>query len=85
LALSAYSRSSILTYLEEALAEGFAQIRINGLMGLLTAVRFPVANGYMTLQALACEGAEIGKITLGTEQFSVQFVAGSPASANEPQ
>jgi hypothetical protein len=81
LALSAYARSAILRYLEEALAESFAQLRVNGLSHLLTALRFPVAFGYITLQQIACEGAEIGKIVFGTERFSVQFVVGPPPAA----
>lgn len=81
LAMSGYSRSAILRYLEEALAESFAQVRVNGLGGLLTGIRFPVANGYMSLQQLACEGAEIGTIVFGTERFSVQFVPEAPANA----
>jgi hypothetical protein len=81
LAMSAYARSAILKYLEEALAESFAQIRVNGLSHLLTALRFPVVSGYVTLQQLACEGAEIGKIVFGTERFSVQLVAGPPPAA----
>lgn len=79
LAMSAYSRSAIMRYLEEMLAETFAQLRVNGVQGLMTGIRFPVRNGYMTLQQLACEGAEVGKITVGTEQFSVQVVPGSPS------
>ena len=59
--------------------ETFAQLRVNGIQTLLTGIRFPVVNGHMTLQQLACEGAEIGKITMGTQQFSVQFVAGPPS------
>lgn len=78
LAISAYTRSAILRYLEESLAESFAQIRVNGLGHLLTGIRFPVSNGYLTLQQLACEGAELGKIVFGTERFSVQFIAGAP-------
>jgi len=77
--MSAYSRSAIMRYLEDMLAETFAQLRVNGVQGLLTGIRFPVANGYMTLQQLLCEGAEIGKITVGTQLFSVQFVIGSPS------
>jgi len=76
LAVSAYARSAILRYLEESLAESFAQIRVNGLAHLITGIRFPISNGYLTLQQLACEGAELGKIVFGTERFSVQFVAG---------
>ncbi len=81
LAVSAYARSAILRYLEEALAESFAQIRVNGLAHLLTGIRFPISNGYLTLQQLACEGAALGKITFGTERFSVQFVVGAPPPA----
>jgi hypothetical protein len=78
LAMSAYARSALMRYLEEALAEGFAQVRVNGLSQVMTGIRFPVANGYMSLQALACEGAEIGTIVMGGQRFSVQFVPGTP-------
>ncbi len=78
LAVSAYTRSAILRYLEESLAESFAQIRVNGLGHLLTGIRFPISNGYLTLQQLACEGAELGKIIFGTERFSVQFIVSGP-------
>jgi hypothetical protein len=81
-AMSGYSRSAILRYLEEAPAESFAQLRVNGLQGLMTGLRFPVANGYLTLRQLACEGVEVGTIVLGTERFSVQYLVGEPASAH---
>jgi hypothetical protein len=84
LGMSAYARSVFLTYLEEALAETVAQMRMNGLTGLMTGIRFPIANGYITLQQLASEGAEIGTIIVGTERFSVQFIPGQPASAQQP-
>lgn len=83
LRMSAYTRSALMRYLEEAMAETFAQLRVNGLSSLMTGLTFPVANGYMTLQQLACEGAEIGTILLGTERSSIQFVPGSPPSAEE--
>jgi hypothetical protein len=53
-------------------------------VGLLTGIKFPVANGYMPLQTLACEGAEIGTIMLGAQRFSVQVVVGPPSSAHAP-
>jgi hypothetical protein len=84
LAVSAYTRSAILRYLEESLAESFAQIRVNGLAHLLTGIRFPISNGYLTLQQLACEGAELGKIAFGTERFSVQFLVGGPPPTRRP-
>jgi hypothetical protein len=83
LAASAYWRSAIMQYLEESLVETFAQLRVHGLSGLMTGIRFPIANGYMSLQVLLCEGAEIGTISLGAQRFSVQFLPGPPALASE--
>lgn len=74
---SAYTRSAILQYLEEALAESVAQMSVYGIEGLLTGLKFPIANGYLTIQQLACEGAEIGTILVGAQQFSVQFIVGA--------
>lgn len=51
---------------------------------LLTGIKFPVANGYMALQRLVCEGAEIGTIMLGAQRFSVNVVVGPPSSAHAP-
>jgi hypothetical protein len=81
LAMSGYTRTAILRYLEEAFVEGKAHARLFGVGRFVTGIRFPVANGYMTLQQLACEGAEIGKILIGAQQFSVQFVPAGPPSA----
>ena len=82
LAMSGYTRSALLTYLEEALAETIAQLRVNGLQGLTTGIRFPIANGYITLQQLACEGAEIGTIVVATQRFSAQFIPAGPPYAS---
>ena len=46
---ASYTRSSLITYLEEALAESFAQVSVNGARGLFTGIVFPVRNGYVTL------------------------------------
>jgi len=81
---SAYTRSAILKYLEEGLAETIAQLGVYGISGLITGIRFPIANGYLTLQTLMCEGAEIGTIALGTQQFSVQVIIGAPAQVYDP-
>lgn len=76
--MSGYMRSAILQYLEEALAESVAQLAAHGVVGLLRGIRFPIANGYITLQQLVSEGAEIGTILVGTQRFSVQIVVASP-------
>jgi hypothetical protein len=71
---SGYWRSSLLRYLEEAMAEGYAQLRVNGLEKMLIGVRFPIDGGYVTMSQLASEGIAIGNIILGGMNFTV-FVA----------
>ena len=52
-------------YLEEAMAEGYAQLKVNGLTAAIKALRFQLQGGYMTVSELASEGQAIGTITLG--------------------
>ena len=82
LGMSGYLRSTLLKYIEEAMAETYAQLRVDGLTGLKTGIRFPIKNGYVTVQQLVCEGAEIGTVSVGSEQFSVQFFPSGPDSDN---
>lgn len=72
LGMVGYLRSALLQYIEEALAETVAQVRVNG--AVIEGLRFPVANGYMTVTDLASEGVAIGTVLVGTAQFSVQFI-----------
>jgi hypothetical protein len=76
--MSGYVRSAFLQYLEEAIAETVAQLRVNGLSGALEGVKFPVSNGYVSINSLMSEGRAIGTITVGTQIFSVQFIPASP-------
>jgi len=78
LAMSGYLRSALLQYLEEAMAETYAQLRVFGFSGLLTGVRFPVVNGYVTISELATEGVAIGTITAGNHLFTVRFLPAAP-------
>ncbi len=72
--VTAYQRSAFIQYLEEALAEGFAQFRTHGFrQGVILEVRFPVANGYVSVSQLREEGTAIGSIVLGGSRFSVFF------------
>lgn len=72
---SGYWRSAILRYLEEAMAESYAQLRMDGgLKGLLIGVSFPVANGYVKISQMAGEGVAIGSIALGGAQFTVRSI-----------
>jgi hypothetical protein len=63
--MSAYARSALLRHLEEALAEGYAQLRVNGLASAIRAYRFPIDGGYVTLSELGGEGLAIGTIVVG--------------------
>ena len=74
--MSAYARSALLRYLEEALAEGYAQLQTNGLGSALGAYRFPIAGGYVTVSGLAAEGQAIGTIILGGALFHVSVSVG---------
>lgn len=65
LSMSAYSRSVLIRYLEEALAEGYAQLRMQGLSQAIAALRFPLQNGYLTASELVTEGMAIGTIVVG--------------------
>lgn len=64
-------------YLEEALAEGYAQLKVHGLARALGAYRFPLQGGYVTISELAAEGSAIGTITLGETLFYVSISEGS--------
>jgi hypothetical protein len=75
--MSGYSRSALLRYLEEALAEGYGQLRVHGLAQALGAFRFPLSNGYVTISQLAGEGVAIGTITLGGVLFHVSISQGA--------
>ncbi len=74
--MAAYSRSAILRYLEESLAEGYAQLRVHGVASALEAIRFPLRGGYVTISQLGAEGRAIGTITLGGTLFHVSLSSG---------
>ena len=76
LRLSAYMRSALLKYLEEALAEGYAQLRVNGLLEAVAALRFPLTNGYVTVSQLVSEGTAIGTIVVGGTTLKVSVSVG---------
>ncbi len=67
-----YQKSELLRYLEEALAESYAQLRVNGVKGLPAGIRFPVASGAYNLtisgilkEAAIAGGIYVGAITVG--------------------
>lgn len=86
---SAYVRSALLRYLEEALAEGFGQLKVNGFAAATKAITFPLGkngiNGYVTISQLAAEGHAIGSIILGGYMFRVFITLRPPAGLAAPQ
>ena len=75
--MAGYQRSALLRYVEEALAESYAQLRVNGVKGLPTGIRFPIANGYVTLRAVAIEAAGV-TIVAGGIVYAVDLSLDSP-------
>lgn len=73
---SGYWRSALLRYLEEALAESYAQLRVHGLGQVVVGIRFPIQGGYVTVSQLATEGVAIGNITIGGTLFTVRVAEG---------
>jgi hypothetical protein len=73
--ISAYQRSAFLKYIEEALAELYAQLRVNGFSGLPTGIKFPVGAAYVTVDQLMIEGAAVGAVSIGTAKFYVTYIA----------
>lgn len=68
--MKAYAKSELCRYLEEALAESYAQVKVNGLRALPDGLAFPMRNGYVTLGRVAGEGA-IGTIAYGGVLYTV--------------
>jgi hypothetical protein len=69
-------------YLEETLAEGFAQLKANGVLSSFKAIYFPIAEGYVTLSQVINEGNVIGTLTLAGRRIYVIISTGKiPADA----
>jgi hypothetical protein len=85
---SAYWRSSLLRYLEEAAAEFYGQLRVYGIGPAVKAVTFPIDGGYMTWGDIGTEGVALGNIVVGGYQLTVRIVPGPmprPKPQNQPQ
>jgi hypothetical protein len=83
--MSAYVRSALMQYLEEAIVETNAQLQTYGLSGLWRGITFPIRYGYVKLEvtpigkAVVLEGVNLGTIAVGTQRFVVEFIQGKPA------
>lgn len=70
LSMAAYQKSEMFRFLEEALAETFAQVKVNGLRALPEGLSFPFRNGYVTVSGTVREGAA-GTIVYGGVLYGV--------------
>ncbi|MBP6633390.1 MAG: hypothetical protein KA297_28475 [Kofleriaceae bacterium] len=72
LAMVGYERVALLQYIEEALAETITQVKLEGLsvQAVLTGLRFPIRNGYVTLGQVVGQGS-IGTITYAGIVYAV--------------
>ncbi|MGH7673842.1 MAG: hypothetical protein ACREMV_01105 [Gemmatimonadales bacterium] len=78
---SAYWRSALLRYLEEALSESYGQLRVRGLTHVWKGVAFPIGvpgEAYVTVAEMVAEGAAIGTIVLGGHLFRVHWLTHRP-------
>ena len=62
---NAYSNSVLVRYLEEALAETFAQVCVNGARGIVQGLTFPVREGYVHVSGPISMTAEARGMLLG--------------------
>lgn len=74
LRMDLYQRSSLMRYLEEALAETYAQVRVNGIDAAFDGMRFPITNGYVELKDVLSEAA-IGSLVVGGITYGVYLAA----------
>ncbi|KUL25589.1 hypothetical protein [Actinoplanes awajinensis] len=74
--------SSLLRYLEEAIAESYAQLHEFGIRGLPAGIRFPIENGYVELLDVVTEAA-IGTIVYGGVTYGVYLHASEPAQPGQ--
>lgn len=73
---SAYKNSTLLMYVEEAMAESYAQLKVNGLKNIIVGIRFPIRGGYITVSQMISEGIAIGNVTIGGMYFYVYLKMG---------
>lgn len=83
-ATTAYQKSELLRYLEEALAETVAQLRVNGVKGALDGLKFPVKNGYVTVGGVAKEAGWVlvGTVTIAGTVYTIGLVSSGGSDQN---
>ncbi len=79
---NSYSKSYVLRYLEEALAQTVAEISVYGIgkQQILNGISFPVKNGYVTVTKMSIKatGVLLGPINVGGTIYKVYFNYSKP-------
>lgn len=79
LAISGYVRSALLRYLEEAMAETYAQVRAGGIKGVITGITFPIQNGYLRIGEISVmQGVFLGVILVDGHLMHVMLTYSKP-------
>jgi len=75
LRISGYLRSAMLKYLEEAMAEGYAQVRAKGFVGIIDGICWPIKGGYLSIEQMQVMGGTIlGTIVVDGRLMHVSVV-----------
>jgi hypothetical protein len=91
--ITGYTRLYLLQYLEEAMAQGYAAVRMRGLAGVWEGITFPIRGRYVSIANFAASGKYIsavaGMVVLGRiyvcgETFIVSLIPGQPTPNDEP-
>ena len=83
-AISGYMRSAMLRYLEEAMAEGYAQVRAEGFTGVIKGIRFPISprTEYISIDEQAgIRGQLLGVIIVNGQAMTVSLQRGLPPAS----
>lgn len=81
--ISGYVRPGMLRWLEEAIAEGYAQVRAHGWQdGVITGIHWPVVGGYLSIEQVAViRGSMIGTVVVAGHLYHVSLVRGQSPHA----
>ncbi len=84
--MTAYQRLYLLKYLEEALAEGYAQTRANGVSGIWSGISFPIKNNYVKISMFSGTAGAASSTLIGVFYVSGKryYVRLEPRSIGKP-
>ena len=82
LGMATYNNSALFRYIEEALAESYAQVKVNGVNALPVGLKFPIENGYVEIRDVVTEGA-LGTVVVGGLTYGAYYKGRTDGSDEE--